>query len=291
MKKLFSAVIATAMIASTFVANVFAEGTLDFALSNNRAGKEIEAGTTVNVTVTLSGAEFNCYAMSIGYDSSAFEYVKTDKASSSNLDAKPNGKANVNETDPTASFVATNYATSYDEKYVVEVEDEETGDTTEVAAKNTYYVQFKVKEGAITGNYPFALIQTADQAMGCGNQAGDTLVCTLGEITSVSVKGVDPAPPVEDKKEATKAEEEKANAVVDGLYTQGFKATVTPNDQIVSEVKVVLSATKAAKTAEPIVWTAPVEGFASFEFAVNVLNVPEGETVTAAWDMTAAFAE
>jgi len=109
------------------------------------------------------------------------------------------------------------------------------------------------------------------------------------EITLDGVGTV--VPPVEDKKEAVLVDEEKANAVVDGLYTQGFKAVVTPNNQIVSEVKVVLSATKAAKTAEPIVWTAPVEGFASFEFAVNVLNVPDGETVTAAWDMTAAFAE
>lgn len=153
-------------------------------------------------------------------------------------------------------------------------------------SKTVLKINYQVAEDAINGDYTFEAL--AEEVLNASGAAVDVASAT----TTITVTGgKEPTPPVEDKKEATKAEEEKANAVVDGLYTQGFKATVTPNDQIVSEVKVVLSATKAAKTAEPIVWTAPVEGFASFEFAVNVLNVPEGETVTAAWDMTAAFAE
>ena len=286
MKKLFSAVIATAMIASTFVANVFAESTLDFALSNNRNGKEIEAGTTVNITVTLTGAEFNCYAMSIGYDSSAFEYVKTDKATSSNLDAKPNGKANVDENDPTASFVATNYATSYDEKYVVEVEDEETGDTTEVAAKNTYYVQFKVKNGAVTGSYPFTLIQTADQAMGCGNQDGDTLVCTLGDATNVSVKGVDPAPSYT----AATCDIKYTDVDEAAVYTKGIKGTITPNDDAVKGVSFTLKNTANEKT-KLVDWTFDAEkiaGKSPIVFGLNVLNVPAGVDVTIDGDVTIA---
>ena len=67
-------------------------------------------------------------------------------------------------------------------------------------------------------------------------------------------------------------------------YTQGFKATVTPNNDVVKAVKAILST--AGYPDYAVEWSTPFKGDSPYTFAVNVINVPYTATVSAAWDVT-----
>lgn len=76
----------------------------------------------------------------------------------------------------------------------------------------------------------------------------------------------------------------KANDAVDGFYTQGFKADVTPNDDVVTVAATLANNDKTASVA----WDGSFSGATPITFAINVLNVPATETVSATWNIAAA---
>ncbi len=281
MKKIISILATIAMVATMFTSVVNAAADVTFSAAALKAENDVSKSKNVVVNVTITAPNgFAGFKNVLKYDADSFTVLAVNKSADMS--------GTIVHDVPTPGELSIVYGSATDHM-PTKTDFNEYYEEVTVDCSYVYTVILKANDTIVNGEYNFTL---ENDAKNTANAAGSTLT---GEVASSAkttiVGGVNPAPPVEDKKEATITPESKANAVVDGLYTQGFKATVTPNDQIVSEVKVVLSATKAAKTAEPIVWTAPVEGFASFEFAVNVLNVPDGETVTAAWDMTAAFAE
>jgi len=108
----------------------------------------------------------------------------------------------------------------------------------------------------------------------------DESASVLPATTGVKLEGVGSS-----KTPYTIDDEAKSNKdeVAEGeKYTQGFKATVTPNDDVVTAVKAVLA--NGTKTAD-VEWTGSYEGATPITFAINVINVPATETVTAEWSI------
>lgn len=274
MKKFFSAIIAVSMIASTLITSAFASTTLNATLSNNKSTKTLVAGDTVNVTVTLADAQFANFEFTLTYDSTAFEYVKGGKASSSNLDGA------VVFGNPSAGTVLATYANAVDETLIVEVEDEETGEVSEVAAKNTFYWQFKVTDAAVTGSYSFTLSQDELQQRATSSIDYGALTTVIGAPTSVSVEGV--AAEKEAEMATIISADNKADVATGADYTQGFSASITPNDDTVNGITYTLTTDEAGKTPYNGTWTfdAPLTGNSAVTFGINVLNVPNAQTVT-----------
>ena len=142
-------------------------------------------------------------------------------------------------------------------------------------------------------NYQFKLA-TADIE---GTETGSELYTTGNGgvvFNTVTLKAGTVEPPAE----ATLVEEDEEKGKGDletkedgkKYYTQGFMATLTLNGQTVNAVNfklknkdVTIDSADNDKNVEG--WSAPFEGEAPFVFAINVVNVPDGETVTCDWYM------
>ncbi len=215
---------------------------------------EVKAGETFTIDVDVTKNSGYC---ALGFKVTGLtEAFKLTNVEDTGLYT---GKTHGNKLDVTNYSLAWWYSDSF------EAEDTSVG----VAAKLTY----TVNADAAVGAYTITLKNDANTSM---NMDGDVVPFADATVT-VNVVADAPA-----KTEATLATEELNNKADADYYTQGFKATVTPNDDVVTAVKAVLA--NGTKSAD-VEWTGSYEGATPITFAINVINVPATETVTAEWSI------
>lgn len=265
MKKLISAVLAFAVTASMAITCFAAD--MNVTLTNNKKTTELSAGDKVRVTVNL-GSGFTSFELSVAYNVDAFTFNKGGK-SSSDLDASP--EYNAKDGKVTIAYATGNNETAT----VIEEEEDEEGNITETerAAKNTFYLEFIVNEGAAGGSYDFTLTQTAEQGRGTTDENDNKMNVILGDPTTVTVKSSYVANALVQNTPAT-------NDAVDGYYTQGFSGTITPNNDSVSGVSFTLTDSASGNTYDDSISWDAITGASAVTYGINVLNVPVGVTVS-----------
>lgn len=249
--RIMSAVMA--LVASmTFIgATAFAA---DGAVSLKASSTEVKAGETFTIDVSVDSNPGIYYL--------AYEVTgKTDAfALTGATDTKLFAGATLDK-----DYNKASYALSWFIDELAESDNTDTG----VAVTLTYTVNADATPGAYT-------INIAD----AGSDNIDFTGVDMGS-NSITINVVADAPA---KEAYAIAEESKASEVVDGLYTQGFKAVVTPNDDVVNAVNFTLA--NGDKTY--------ADGWSGLSlavestFAINVLNVPADQTVTCDWAVVVA---
>lgn len=257
MKKiLLSFMIISMMFASMTATSFAANATI------NVSSVTAKAGETVDIVITYDGPSTPALGFKISYPS-ALEMTNcnVDKVKAAGFDGTTLPS---NFNNPYSPIFATNSGASI-------------AYTGELAI-----VTFKLPADA-TGSYDIKLTD-----FDCYDEAFDPL-----DITPVDGKITIEAPA---KAELVEEDEEKGKGALetkeDGkkYYTQGFMATLTLNGQTVNAVNfklknkdVTIDSANNDKNVEG--WSVPTEGNAPIVFAINVVNVPDGETVTCDWYM------
>lgn len=299
MKRFISILVASMMLTASLATTAFAadyNATLSFGYDNTvttktvKAGDELEVYARINNNVGIASLD-----LKIAYDSTVLAPV-----------ADPETEADEEELEPSVTHVPYVYFLDYDDARKgakwgdMIIGEGEVADTSDayvsfVGARDSATtssnenmligaVKFKVLDTSKTNTevYVYALNLTSD---------GSTVLPTESNKITLILESDAPA-------EATLVEEdeEKGKGALetkeDGkkYYTQGFMATLTPNGQTVKAVNfkltnkdVTIDSANNDKNVKG--WSTPFEGEAPFVFAINVVNVPDGETVTCDWYM------
>lgn len=151
--------------------------------------------------------------------------------------------------------------------------------TSEYAVENgvigIYYVTAK---SDITAADPL-VVSLSDPAVSLG---GSLVKCTSNTVTIPAAPSV-----VEAKIAANDPIDGEKEVKEDGntYFTKGLSATLTPGTETVTNVIATFFNKAGNEGKEKAEWAGSYSGATPITFAVNVLNVPDGEDVTATWEI------
>ncbi len=261
MKRLFSALIALSLVASTAITAFAAEVTFKGATDKEK----YQPGDTVVVSVETVGDPFAAATLELKFDKTQFTYV---------------GAENKGAGTPSA-ITPANRANGFSRVVF--------GATDNIQGTIKIDFTFTVNEGLADGTYnlPFG----ANGAI--KDDWGTELAVTNIEIPIVIGKDA----PVDDKTHAV-IDKTPCDTIpaVNGFYSKGFKVDITPNDDTITKVAYALackdktSLEKASGAWEGLTLT----GKTPISFAINVINIPDtivAEDITNNWTVDVTVAE
>ncbi len=278
MKKIISVFATIAMVATMFTSVVNAAADVTFAAAGAKNTYDISSNKNVMVKVTIEApAGFAGFKNIIDYDEEAFTYVSVSKS------ADLSALLEASDKDGEVAFV---YASGSDHMPTKMVFNEETFEDEEVACSYYYQIRFMAKDTTENGEYDFTL---TNDAPNLNNAAGNQLTGEVLSSAKITITGgVDPAPSIVEAKIAAndsidgdKVEKEDGNT----YFTKGLSATLTPGTETVTKVIATLFNKAGKEGNEKAEWEGTYKGETPITFFINVLNVPDGEDVTATWDI------
>lgn len=264
MNKVVAAISAMTM-AITMFASVSYAGAGDV-LTLKATSDAVKAGETAQVTVSLENtAAEGLIAFTVDFTFADGFVVPAIADTTGYAFADAAGSA-VN----TSVVVGTN-------KYRFDWSDD-LADTASTGTGKLFTLGVQVPEGTAPGQYPITATTNYIADFAWNEDLTVALEGAYIEVISDAVEAkIAPNEPIDGVKEV----KEDGNT----YFTKGLSATLTPGTETVTNVIATFFNKAGNEGKEKAEWAGSYSGATPITFAVNVLNVPDGEDVTATWEI------